>query len=112
MPAHWWVDPGPRVSGCRALVVLELVCWPTGGQGWVPGCPWAGAYTLVSEAGPTASVGQLVGGAESQGVWLQGPGGSGANACALVYRVGSWTLSWTGPGPTVALGSGGLRHQA
>ena len=30
VPTHRWAEPGPRVSGCRALGVLELVCWLTG----------------------------------------------------------------------------------
>ena len=46
VPAHWWVELGPRVSGCRALAVPALVpahCCvglgpgPSGGQGHVPG---------------------------------------------------------------------------
>ena len=50
IPAHWWMEVVPRVSGCRALEVLGLVpaYWyvglgpgPTGGHGHVQGKVWA-----------------------------------------------------------------------
>lgn len=25
VPVHWWAELGPEVSGCRGLVVLELM---------------------------------------------------------------------------------------
>ena len=36
MPAHWWAELGPRISGCRALGVPGLVPVNTGIWGWVP----------------------------------------------------------------------------
>ena len=45
--AHWLAGPRPRVSGCRALEVPELVFLaegtgpgPSGAQGWVLGQLW------------------------------------------------------------------------
>ena len=46
VPAHWWLELGPGVSGCRALEVpgLVLMHWcvgpgsgPSNGQGCVQG---------------------------------------------------------------------------
>lgn len=33
--AYWWVEPGPRISGCKALGSWSW-CQPTGGWGGVP----------------------------------------------------------------------------
>ena len=43
------------------------------------------------------------------GCWLQSTGGPGASVGALVYEAMSWAPWWTGLGPKVAVGSGGLK---
>ena len=55
----------PRFSGCRALRVLELVCWPASGQSWGLGGPGASARLLVGEACLGASASLMVGRARS-----------------------------------------------
>ena len=99
MPAQWWVELSPGVSGCRTWGSWSW-CWPPGGYGWVPDCPWAGAFSLVGQAG-------------SWGLWLWVPGDPGVAFGLLVggtrsqqLAVGQWGLlglvlaPWcVGPGP-------------
>lgn len=49
VPAHWWVELGPRASGCRVLEILGLVPGPWC-LGLIP-CP------LVYRAGSWGSCG-------------------------------------------------------
>lgn len=48
-----------------------------------------GQSCLIDEVGPQASAGPLVAEARSQGIWLQGSSGPGADARALVSGTGS-----------------------
>ena len=83
MLAHWWVKPGPGISGCRVLGVLELVLshWWTRLVPDMAGYPEACVSLLVGQTRSwgswlrgtrclTAGVGLLVGGAEAQ--WVSG----------------------------------------
>ena len=44
---HWWVEPHLRISGFKALGVLELILETASGQGQGPGGPGADAYPLM-----------------------------------------------------------------
>ena len=101
MSAHWWVEPGPEISGCEPVGILVL--FP------VHGCMRLGL-------GPSGGQGQVSGQLEAQGVlehlacWLVG-------LCPCLASCLAWGVpglvptSWyVGPGPGTNKLEGGFQN--